>query len=570
MKERRLKKSTWKRIGALLFAVLILFQADGCGGVGHLKNATQMQIINNQLSEGTLPTNYGTTYEIFVGSFYDSDDDGMGDLKGVEEKLDYINDGDDSTDTDLGCNAIWFMPLSKSDSYHKYDVIDYKSIDPDYGTMEDFDELVTACHKRGVKVIIDMVINHTSISNPGFKEASEYLKSLPDGAEPDVNECPYVDYYNFSREKLDGYEPLEGSDWYYEARFWSGMPDLNLDSKAVRNELKDIAQYWIDHDVDGFRMDAVLYYYTGNNEKNIEFMTWYNDTVKEMKQDFYIVAEAWTGQDIYSTYYESGFNSFFDFAFAGQDGVIAKTANGTYGALDYAKAQVKEQDLYLSHNVNYINAPFYTNHDMPRSAGYYAGDEGDKTKFAAGLNLMMSGNAFIYYGEELGMKGSGKDENKRGPMYWTTDSEADGMCDGPDGMDSIEQKFDSYEVQSDDALSIYEYYRNAVRLRNASPEITAGQVRICESLSTDDVCVYTKSLNEEHTVILAINSSTETKKVNLTGDNNKFTDEVLVNSGLTEENLDIGGVLLTSASEAKYKDGSLTLPPYSIVVISED
>jgi glycosidase len=569
LKGKRFNQKIWKRTGALLLAVLVLFETSGCGKTNRLENATQMQEINDQLTLTAAPTNYGSTYEIFVGSFYDSDGDGMGDLKGVQEKLDYINDGDDATVSDLGCNAIWFMPVSKSDSYHKYDVIDYKSIDSDYGTMEDFDELVTACHERGIRVILDMVINHTSSSHPWFVKASEYLENLEDGAEPDLEECPYVDYYHFSREKQEGYAALGNSGWYYEARFWEGMPDLNLDSEAVREELLDVAQYWIDHDVDGFRMDAVLYYYTGNNDKNIEFMNWYNDAVKAMKDDFYIVAEAWTSQDIYSTYYASGFDSYFDFAFAGQDGVIAKTVNGTYSAYDYAKAQVKEQELYSSYQEDYINAPFYTNHDLPRSAGYYAGDDGVKTKFAGGLNLMMSGNAFVYYGEELGMKGSGKDENKRGAMYWTADEDAEGMCDGPVGMDDFEQKFAAYDEQAEDALSIYEYYRNAIRLRSAYPAIAAGRVAICEDISGDEVCVYTKSLDGEKTVIIAVNNTEEKKEVTLTEDGD-FTDSVLKDASLDVSSLDIGGVLLTSQDEAKYKDGNLEVPAYGIVVVCEE
>ena len=110
-----------------------------------------------------------TTYEVFVYSFCDSDGDGVGDLQGLISKLDYINDGDPETDTDLGCNQIWLMPVSPSTTYHKYDVTDYMGIDPEYGTMGDFDMLVEACHSRGIHVIIDQVYNHSSVEHPWFK-----------------------------------------------------------------------------------------------------------------------------------------------------------------------------------------------------------------------------------------------------------------------------------------------------------------------------------------------------------------------------------------------------------------
>ena len=161
--------------------------------------------------------NYGTCYEVFVYSFYDSDGDGIGDLNGLKEKLDYINDGDDLTEEDLGCDMIWLMPIFQSPTYHKYDVMDYFSVDSQYGTMDDFDNLLTACKERGIRLILDLPVNHTSSQHSWFIQAAEYLAGLPEGQEPSAQECPYVEYYNFSREKQKDYEPLDGTDWYYEA-----------------------------------------------------------------------------------------------------------------------------------------------------------------------------------------------------------------------------------------------------------------------------------------------------------------------------------------------------------------
>ena len=379
--------------------------------------------------------NYRNNYELIVYYIYDSDGDGIGDLQGVLEKLDYLNDGDDTTDMDLGINGIWLMPVMPSVTYHKYDTTDYENIDPQYGTLETFQELLTACHDRGIRVILDLAMNHSSSSHPWFQQAAEYLKSLPEGAEPDSSECPYVDYYHFSREYQGGYAQLNGTAWYYEARFWDGMPDLNLENEAVRREFEQIADFWLDMGVDGFRLDAVKEYVTGSTEDNVEILSWFADNVHGKDPENYLVCECWTDQNTYAKYFESGIDSCFDFSFADSTGTITSVLkNGS--ASSYGKALVNLQDNLSQYSDSYIDAPFYTNHDMARGAGYYSGDDSEKqTKIAQAMNLLMSGSAFLYYGEELGMKGSGKDENKRAPTYWSEDSAVDGMSKGPADME---------------------------------------------------------------------------------------------------------------------------------------
>ena len=245
---------------------------------------------------------YRSWYEVFVYSFYDGDGDGIGDLPGLTEKLDYINDGNPATDTDLGCDGIWLMPVMPATTYHKYDVTDYCAIDEQYGTMEDFETFVNACHERGIRVMIDFVMNHTSSQHPWFQTAAEYLKDLPEGMEPDTEACPYVDYYHFSREKGSGYCQLAGTDWYYEAQFWSEMPDLNLESEAVRQEFDEITDFWLEKGVDGFRLDAAKEYETGSIDSNIEILSWFNNMVKEKKSDAYIVTEVWSDLETYAQY----------------------------------------------------------------------------------------------------------------------------------------------------------------------------------------------------------------------------------------------------------------------------
>lgn len=249
----------------LLFSsfMIILLVASGCTKDKNSNQKNEIRKEENNISTGKstdeaiaipydykqelniIDDNYRNFYEIFVGSFYDSDGDGIGDINGVISKLDYINDGDDKTDMDLGLNGIWLMPIMPSTTYHKYDVTDYYNIDPQYGTLEEFKRLVEECHKRGIDLIIDLVFNHTSGKHPWFTEAVSYLESLEEGQEPDLEECPYVGYYNFTKEYngSDAYHKVGNSKWYYEGIFWDQMPDLALGNEKVRKEIEEIAKF---------------------------------------------------------------------------------------------------------------------------------------------------------------------------------------------------------------------------------------------------------------------------------------------------------------------------------------
>ncbi|MED9905033.1 MAG: alpha-amylase family glycosyl hydrolase [Lachnospiraceae bacterium] len=529
--------------------------ADNTGTEGTVQTDLHKDVYSLPIQ--VIDDKYRTYYEVFVYSFYDSDDNGIGDLKGLTEKLDYINDGDISTNTDLGCNGIWLMPIMPSTTYHKYDVTDYCAIDKEYGTMEDFEAFMSACEERDIHVLIDLVINHTSSKHPWFTEAVSYLQNLGDG-EPSVTDCPYFEYYNFSKEKKSSnWYQVSGTEWYYEAPFWSEMPDLNLYSEAVRAEIAEITQFWLDKGVAGFRLDAAKEYVSDATSSNVEILTWLNDTVKAQKEDAYIVAEVWTDADTYAKYYASGIDSTFDFQFASQDGIIACTLNGTGGKspVVYGSAVEKVADRLSEYNADFIDAPFYTNHDMGRSAGYYAGEGStEKTKIAQAMNLLMSGNAFLYYGEELGMKGAGKDENKRAPMQWSADTAAEGMCDGPEYMDSIKMKFGSLEEQEADAASVYNYVKAVIHVRNAFPEIARGNTEYMEEISDEQVCVFRKTY-EDSEILLLYNLSAEPVTLDRSG--------VTVN-GQEWSSLLAKAVLLTGEEQITEEDTTLVLPPYSV------
>src|SRR5512140_3005185 len=190
-------------------------------------------------------------YEIFVRSFQDSNGDGIGDLAGLTSRLDYLNDGDPKTTTDLGVDAVWLMPVFDSPSYHGYDTTDYEKIDADYGGDAQFDAFVAAAHARGIKVMLDLVVNHTGSGHPWFADSA----SSPTSARRD--------WYVWSPTDLGWTQPFgSAGTWhpmngaFFYGVFWGGMPDLNFRNAEVQAEVKRIASLWLARGVDGFRLDA--------------------------------------------------------------------------------------------------------------------------------------------------------------------------------------------------------------------------------------------------------------------------------------------------------------------------
>ncbi len=414
---------------------------------------------------------YRTYYEIFPYSFCDSDGDGIGDFKGITSKLDYLNDGDPKTTDDLGIEAIWFMPIMSSPSYHKYDVIDYKSVDKAYGTVEDFEETVSEAHKRGINVIIDFVINHSSTQCEWFKKAIEELKAgKTDG---------YVKYYNFEKDKKDvkGWYSTGVDDWYYECEFWDQMPDLNLKNEDLRKELLDAAKFWIDKGVDGFRLDAVLWFekrYDGtiDNDASVEELKWFYDSVKQMKDDVYMVGECWENSATIEKFYESGIDSLFDFDEQGSGGRVADSIHRS-NAKKYVEAVTKWQDRITAVNPNAINTPFISNHDTGRSASFFTDDY--LKKMGAAMYILSPGNAFIYYGEEIGMEGTASDPDKRKGMYWTNAEDKEYVKKIP-GMTNDDVPEKSVQDMQKDDNSVLNFYKRIIALKNQNPELKSGKI----------------------------------------------------------------------------------------------
>ena len=410
----------------------------------------------------------GVTYEIFVASFADSDGDGCGDLRGVIDKLDYIES--------LGVSRIWLMPIHPSPSYHKYDVTDYYAVDPSYGTLDDFDVLTAACAARGIDVMIDLVVNHTSSEHPWFKNACNALQEGIDS--------PVINWYNFTQGS--GQHPVNGTDWYYEGQFVYSMPDLNLDNDEVRAEIASIIAFWQRHGVKGFRLDACTSYYTGANGKSADFIRFVTETAKANDPDCYLVGEVWDTQQTILDMYASGIDSLFNFPAADVDGRFIKSAlNGTGASCAAFMADWNARLKAVAPAS--VDAPFLTNHDLARVRGMVRSDAA-KMKTAAMLYLLMPGYPTVYYGEELGMSGSGKDENKRQAMLWSYE-DASQNCLSPADCDQAQKLKQGVDVQDADPDSLLNTYRALIALRAQAPELVHGTMTALDA-GNDAVCFF--------------------------------------------------------------------------------
>ena len=511
-------KRVLKSLSAMALCLLLLLPMAACGGGGLPE-------------ENLVEDSYDNYYEIFPYSFCDSDGNGIGDLKGITEKLGYVRD--------LGYTGIWLTPINPTGSYHGYDVTDYKGINPKLGTMEDFEELLTAAHAKGIRVIIDLVVNHTSNNHPWFKAA---LAAARTGNTQD----PHFDYYNFSTSPKTGYRPY--GSVYAEAQFADSMPDLNLDSEGVRGELSDIIGFWMKKGVDGFRLDAVRYYYFGNAKESAEFTGWIKQEAVKHNPDAYIVGEDWSSVSEIEQFYESGADSFFCFPAQGADGYVNRVLSAAMHPVDPAPVQAADQYYNSMLSVTsmakgHIPAPFLCNHDTARIAGVLMRDV-TRIKFAYGLLSMYAGNTFTYYGDEIGMLGSANDPAKRVGMRWTDDTKA---IYPPDADPKFNYYvFDSVETQLKDEDSILNYYKACNRARNAFPAIMRGEAeRIpCE---TQGVLAVKKTYRDS-SVTIVINFSSENVKVGGL-------------SGELKQGICVSGSVSGSGS-------SLSMPRFSIAILA--
>lgn len=404
-------------------------------------------------------------------SFADVDGDGVGDFRGLTSKLDDL--------VELGVNGLWLMPIHPSPSYHGYDVTNYRAVNPDYGTEADFDGFLAEAHRRGLRVIIDFVLNHSSSEHPWFLES---------GSSPESERRSWYVWRPAPDARLR--RPWDGSldiwhpgpSGYYYGLFWSGMPDLNLAHPAVEQEMVESMRFWLERGVDGFRVDAVRYLVEDEDGTNADTESTHavlkriRSALVETHPQALLVAEAWTERSKVAPYYgEGGDEMQLAFGFDSASAIMQAAKDGLrVSAVQSAQDLVKTFD-----DVNFV-APFLTNHDMPRAMRAFD-DVGapEAARPAAATLFAWPGTPFIYYGEEIGMRGgpSRADEDKRTPMRWSrepgfgfTGGKPWRSSDEPDGVDVASQR--------KDPASLWHLYRRLVRLRRGEPALSEGQLAV--------------------------------------------------------------------------------------------
>ncbi len=417
-------------------------------------------------------------YEIFVRSFYDSDGDGIGDLNGVIAKLDYLNDGDPTTSTDLGITGIWLMPVAQSPSYHGYDVTDYYTVEQDYGTNADFQRLMDEAHRRGIKVIVDLVLNHTSVEHPWFVESAKGADSARRAwyrwaAQDDGTTAPW-----------SGGGPVwhkRGSEYYF-AMFWDGMPDLNYATPDVTAEMENVARFWLeDMGADGFRLDAVRHLveqgtvYSGTAETH-QWLAGFDDFVDSVDPAALTVGEVWDASSEVVKYIK-GDEVDLAFEFDLAETIITSVQRGQ--PVDSSQQIAARLATYPPNQF----ATFLTNHDQPRVATTLFKNPAGNMLAGAAL-LTLPGVPFIYYGEEIGMTGNKPDEKIRTPMQWNADVAAGaGFTTGQpwQAINAEAGRAINVADQQNDPGSQLAVYRQLIHLRNATPALLRGNLLPVES-----------------------------------------------------------------------------------------
>jgi len=416
----------------------------------------------------------GVCYEIFVRSFFDSDGDGIGDFAGLTQKLDYVNDGNPRSTRSLGAKCIWLMPIDASPSYHGYDVKNYYRVNPEYGTADDFKRMVAAAHRRGVTVLVDLVLNHASSEHPYFKEA------LHDPA------SPHRTWFRFSPTPRDDKGPWGQQLWhksperdeYYYGIFTHEMPDLNYENPEVRAEAARVGKFWLtEMGVDGFRLDAVPYLVeqgtaVANTAGTHAVLREFAASVRRTAPGAFTVGEVWDSIGAVMPYYPDQLDSYFSFELS--DALLDAVRSATAAKLlaSYARMQRAMPATRWS--------PFQRNHDQTRTVSALGGDL-RAARLSAELLLTLPGLPFVYYGEELGMTGDKPDPRLRTPMHWTA-GRAAGFTTGaawePLQTDSATA---NVAVQSADAGSMLNLYRRLIHLRASNRALGAGDFLPLES-----------------------------------------------------------------------------------------
>ena len=389
-------------------------------------------------------------YQIFVRSFYDSDGDGIGDLRGVIQKLDYLNDGKAETNTDLGVTGISLMPIHPSPSYHGYDVIDYLTVNLQYGTTADFSELVSQAHARGIKVIIDFPANNTSDLHSWFTGSASNVRS------------PKRAYYLWSTSPRDNSWASRNGQFYY-APFGSTMPELNYQSDLVTGEMYNVAKFWDQQmRVDGYRMNGIPYLIEENlnTHSTPGTMQWLRNfwiNQKSRNPSLMLVGEVDLATSDVIQYTDNRMDYCPDVELA--NAIIDAVASGDPLHL---KSKISEViNVYPERQYGV----FLSNDHQDRAIESLSLNI-EKAKVAAAIMLTLPGVPYIYYGEEVGMRGVKPDEDIRRPMQWTAGSNAGFTTGSP--WRALNDNFTISNVATlqEDPNSVWNHYRKLIQIRS--------------------------------------------------------------------------------------------------------
>jgi alpha-amylase len=414
-------------------------------------------------------------YEIFVRSFSDSNGDGIGDIPGITSKLDYLKD--------LGIKGIWLTPIHPSPTYHKYDVMDYRAIDPEYGSIEDMKTLVKEAHARDISIIMDYVVNHTSTQHPWFSTAR--LNATADSR----------DYYLWANEsethrwqaqtynqglpwqwhKVDSNDASKGR---YYGFFWREMPDMNFNNSFVRKTMIDHAKFWLSEvGIDGFRLDAAQHVYELNeHHKSIAWWEEFRKGVESVKKDVYLVGEIVNADSIVTGYF-SGLKANFHFDLGKQ---ILSMLKEEKDSGDFVNKLSNSIRIHKAKRSDCIDAIFLTNHDQDRIMSELSANDA-KARLAACIMLTLPGQPYLYYGEEIGMLGKKPDEAIREPILWSNHGN-DSHTTTWEAMRFNLNPENSVQSHLQDSNSLYHHYKNLIMLRHSDEDLLSGDIR---SFKTD-------------------------------------------------------------------------------------
>jgi glycosidase len=489
-----------------------------------------------QVPSKSLPQGWhqGAFMEIFVRSYKDSNGDGIGDLKGLTQSLDHLQA--------LGIKGIWLMPITTSaDHDHGYATTDFRNIDPDYGTLADFDELIKEAHARGIGVIMDYVLNHSAKEHPYFEDSLKNPQS------------PYRAWFEWRQEKPQGWDIWGKDPWVltaqgsYLATFGAHMPDFNMRNADVVKYHEDSLKFWLDRGIDGFRLDAVPHLIENsakdwNDQPESRKLTGHFTRLIKSYPNRYVVCEATAEPKVYAG--EDICGGAFAFGLENQ---IAKAAMGEPEAIQ----KVAQYYILAPHSL----ASFASNHDQ--FAGKRLWDQVDgnevKYKLAAATYLLLPGTPFIYYGEEIGMAGAqglSDDPFIRGPYSWQSNAQNAGFTTGkPYRALSGNVRTHHAQVQTNTPQSIWAFYRDMLSLRNQRASLSKGSY---EGVQTQDqVFAYVRKAGAETSVVV-INYGHQPARIALQG---LPTDAHLK-------------PLYPSAAGAAQMAQALSVPPQSVQIFS--